>query len=1201
MNRTMLSERVLLLTTTAFLLFPALGFAQIQPANVSVASGQQQQFILQGSNGAVTWSVNPPIGMGTISPSGLYTAPSVVTASVEIAFVYARTSAGSVYSAMVSVTPNMPSPVAAPGTTAPSFTFPTITPVPSPSPSPNPSPSSTPIYIPSPSPAPTPIPSPSPSPEPIPAPGPTFGPDSGALTVPASIMLSPAYTEIQAGESVTFAAVLQGTMSPGVQWSLNPSIGTLVNGVYTAPLVVSGDSQVTITASSITNPSLSATATVLIFQAVTPVSVSLRAAATSISAGQSVNLTASVTGTTNTGVTWLLTPNIGTINNGVYTAPANLSAQQQVVVTATSLADPTKTASVALLLKPVSNPIVPAVTTSAAVGVTVSPGSQSLYGGQSATFTATVTGTSNTAVNWSINPSVGTITNGVYQAPAVVSGRPTITVTATSAADPAASGTAQVFLVPVAITVAPNSVSLAAGKSATFTASVTGSTNTAVAWSLSPLMGTIVNGVYTAPATIAAAQNVTITATSLADPTQSATATVSLTPSAGSSNATPSNSSNATLASPVTLPVEVMGPAGTTATVSVTVPSGTNLSGPLTLWMQIHGLKYDSEASVQVNNSAWLPISTANVTLSPLEAAYGGIGGGFHTLTLTMNLPAGVVVAGTNTVTFQFNGTDGVTSGYRVLQFNIQSAGTNLLPPSQFVQDDPNTWQPPSSAASDIAAGQSLWRTASLTAPGLSGPVAIQAHCGDCHSEDGRDLKYFNYSNHAIEARAVFHGLTVAQGAQIASYIRSLNVPNPGRPWNPPYQPGPGMDSQPVANWSAGAGLGAVLDSDADMQQYLAPGGSTAGWAASAYLNPRELPIPLQLPDWNAWLPKVHPIDAYGAAFTSSGILTDYMSLRSQLQPNNATAYYNAHFLFGNWQAAEQSFLAPIELAGNWTASIGTDVYSLAQWMIVKQWELNQENGLEAMPQVLFGTKANPRAWFGNFAFMTSPNMLHIPAGPAIGNGTDATFEYFSYIWYHTQLILNDGQGKQLDNNPLDYGYTEAAVKGLSIASGDTPAAMIELMWLVKALQENALKGQGPQAGDLYGFDPTVGAPMILVNPGWEADWSATSPATRTQLTTAYVQAWFAEMSSFTPAEYYAGTDGSGRPWASTTENPATDNNSNTFGGQIWFTLPRLRFEGVDPNLTYQISAWAATVFPGGNWSVNNAGTCINLALCTSD
>jgi hypothetical protein len=47
---------------------------------------------------------------------------------------------------------------------------------------------------------------------------------------------------------------------------------------------------------------------------------------------------------------------------------------------------------------------------------------------------------------------------------------------------------------------------------------------------------------------------------------------------------------------------------------------------------------------------------------------------------------------------------------------------------------------------------------------------------------DGRDLKYFNFSNNSIITRSRFHGLTTLQGEQIAAYIRSLRFPNPGRP-----------------------------------------------------------------------------------------------------------------------------------------------------------------------------------------------------------------------------------------------------------------------------------------------------------------------------------------------------------------------------------------------------------------------------------
>ena len=82
--------------------------------------------------------------------------------------------------------------------------------------------------------------------------------------------------------------------------------------------------------------------------------------------------------------------------------------------------------------------------------------------------------------------------------------------------------------------------------------------------------------------------------------------------------------------------------------------------------MTIHGLRFDAQASLQLNNSGWLPISTGNVTLLGNAAAYGGIGGGFHTLKMSINLPAGAVTAGSNNITFRFNGTEGRVSGFRV-------------------------------------------------------------------------------------------------------------------------------------------------------------------------------------------------------------------------------------------------------------------------------------------------------------------------------------------------------------------------------------------------------------------------------------------------------------------------------------------------------------------------------------------------------
>jgi hypothetical protein len=82
-------------------------------------------------------------------------------------------------------------------------------------------------------------------------------------------------------------------------------------------------------------------------------------------------------------------------------------------------------------------------------GVVVSPGSAILSGGQSQQFTSVVTNSSNTAVTWSMNPQVGTLTNaGLYTAPATINTAQTVTVTATSVADPTKQTSSAVSLTP---------------------------------------------------------------------------------------------------------------------------------------------------------------------------------------------------------------------------------------------------------------------------------------------------------------------------------------------------------------------------------------------------------------------------------------------------------------------------------------------------------------------------------------------------------------------------------------------------------------------------------------------------------------------------------------------------------------------------------------------------------------------------------
>ena len=217
----------------------------------------------------------------------------------------------------------------------------------------------------------------------------------------------------------------------------------------------------------------------------------------------------------------------GTLSStGLYIAPASVESQQTVSITATTLGANSSQLSATITLMP-------------PVSVTVTPGVAMLPAGGTQQFAAAVANANNTGVTWSLDPAgVGSISaSGLYTAPATVSGQPTVSVIASSQADPMQSASAKITLgvaaPPVsAVTISPTAVTLTSGQVQQFTASVTNESSTAVTWSITPAgVGTIsTNGLYNGPASITSQQTVTITATSQADPTQSASAMVTLSP-----------------------------------------------------------------------------------------------------------------------------------------------------------------------------------------------------------------------------------------------------------------------------------------------------------------------------------------------------------------------------------------------------------------------------------------------------------------------------------------------------------------------------------------------------------------------------------------------------------------------------------------------------------------------------------------------
>ena len=126
------------------------------------------------------------------------------------------------------------------------------------------------------------------------------------------------------------------------------------------------------------------------------------------------------------------------------------------------------------------------------ITVSVSPQAVSVPAGQNQTFIATITGTSNTAVTWSVVGG-GTITTaGMYTAPATVPAPPQVTVTATSKADTTKSGVATVTVTSsssAVVAVSPAAVSVEVFNTQQFSATINGQASTAVTWQVDGVAG----------------------------------------------------------------------------------------------------------------------------------------------------------------------------------------------------------------------------------------------------------------------------------------------------------------------------------------------------------------------------------------------------------------------------------------------------------------------------------------------------------------------------------------------------------------------------------------------------------------------------------------------------------------------------------------------------------------------------------------
>jgi len=248
----------------------------------------------------------------------------------------------------------------------------------------------------------------------------------------------PSATTFTYGQAASDATSGAGTVSARpVKWSVNgveggnTTFGTIsAAGLYTAPATLPPGTTLTIASNgavrsnNVVTITTTATHNLVVAQVVTISGV------TDTSFNGMFSIQTVPSGTT---FTFSQTGSNATSSGGTVTSTA-------VQVKAVAVADNTKSDTAI-------------VSVDSGLNISVSPKTATVGTNETFQFFATIAGSTNTNVNWSVTggSSNGTIsTNGLYTAPATVPSPATVTVTATAAADPNKSATASITVVTAA-------------------------------------------------------------------------------------------------------------------------------------------------------------------------------------------------------------------------------------------------------------------------------------------------------------------------------------------------------------------------------------------------------------------------------------------------------------------------------------------------------------------------------------------------------------------------------------------------------------------------------------------------------------------------------------------------------------------------------------------------------------------------------
>jgi hypothetical protein len=347
-------------------------------------------------------------------------------------------------------------------------------------------------------------------------------------------------------------------------------------------------------------------------------------------------------------------------------------------------------------------------------------------------------------------------------------------------------------------------------------------------------------------------------------------------------------------------------------------------------------------------------------------------------------------------------------------------------------------------------------------------------------------------------------------------------------------------------------------------------------------LNSREIPIALQLPAWSQWLPRIHPKDAWGPAFTQSKFGDLYSAETYPDGGRKNTTRRNLRELcaatkntdsnlrpvveaFAQWSDARRSFLKGFVNAKTvWSPSFTDKVYSTQLWQLAKTWEVMQEFDLEGRGRDLYGPNADTRTWFNTVPAETAPSAAHIPEGPVGVGGSSLTNAYFSASWYELQILLNNGNHRHRDRSPVDWVYVIGRFHDLYLQTGQPEPARL-LVAVIKALQSTD-PSLGPD--DLRrGWRPDENVdPRIMVSPRWAPIFKSLPSGVHRAATESLLDAWLDKNLQYPIAKYLP----LGLPPQTYHSRAYVD----ISGGAVWEAAQQFRHAGVRDQLVERLQQW---------------------------